>query len=136
MTRKTPPVPDRSGGVFAEQREPIAGKQLDWLAVTEFVDAKRRPVSASPVCLPGSPEWCRLADDDFGKVSACLVAASYWAFEQAHRADLLDELGALAARKQAALAISAAEDWARVAKRISDRVAFDAAHPYLKRVRS
>ncbi|MEP9391681.1 DUF2742 domain-containing protein [Gordonia sp. VNK1] len=88
--------------------------------VQRLVGANGRPAPAA-----GSPEWVALSDEHPAKLIAVLTAGTLHV--------LTEQMQVLASRrdaaKDAALAVSEAADWTRVAKRIRDR---DQA--YIKRV--
>lgn len=100
---------------------------IAWNPVRDFV--YRVLGGRTTTIIAGTPEWIALDDDDPRKTTAVLIAGSRWALEQE-----LDEIhwqrGAL---KRAAEEVSAARDWAAVAKRIRDRDQFYREHPDLRR---
>ena len=100
---------------------------ITWNPVRDFV--YRVLGGRTTTIIAGTPEWIALDDDDPRKTTAVLIAGSRWALEQE-----LDEIhwqrGAL---KRAAEEVSAARDWAAVAKRIRDRDQFYREHPDLRR---
>lgn len=98
--------------------------RVSWDPVAAFV---RRRVSACPVA--GTPEWVALADDDPRKLHAVLVAGSRWVLE----VDLAQRDHRRAALKDAAVDLSHALPWARIAREISERDAFYRANPHLRR---
>ncbi|MBE7194943.1 MAG: DUF2742 domain-containing protein [Gordonia polyisoprenivorans] len=97
---------------------------LSWDPVAAFV---RRRVSPCPVA--GTPEWVDLDDTDPAKLHALLVAGSRWVLER----DLAQRDHRQAALKDAALDISTAAPWGRIASRIRERDEFYRANPDLRR---
>ncbi|HEU0191427.1 MAG TPA: DUF2742 domain-containing protein [Mycobacterium sp.] len=72
----------------------------------------------------GTPQWCRLSDDDPAKMAAVYDAAQHHAL----RVETAQE-----SRKQASDAVSEAADWKHVAQELTQRSAFHAGHPWARR---
>ncbi|OBI90964.1 hypothetical protein A9X00_18230 [Mycobacterium sp. 1245805.9] len=75
----------------------------------------------------GIPAWCALSDTDPVKLAAVFDAASHWAL----RLETCQQ-----SRAEASQAISAALDWAAVARRNQQHAEFYADKPYLHRAAS
>ncbi len=82
-------------------------RQIAWWAVFELV----APLLGDPHLIPGSPEWCRLGDDDPRKWAALLWCAVYWAITEDGRQEALAE---------ASRAVAASADWPQVAREIRE----------------
>lgn len=107
-----PPQPPRptqhdNGDHIATVRH---AREIDWYSVAAFAAPLLARFTSLP--LPGTPTWCSLPDTDPRKVAALVSVARYWAFDAACRQD---------AMIQASEAISAAADWAAVARQIRAR---------------
>jgi hypothetical protein len=100
----------------------IYSQQVDWWTVHEYVAPVLDRVVNWP--LAGSVEWQNLRDDDVCKIAAVCDAA---------RHHILRVDTAQNAMCQAGESISAAEDWAAVARVIYNRACFEAERPWLKR---
>jgi hypothetical protein len=94
-----------------ESSSPINfSSQVNWWTVHEFVSTVIEAFDSLPMV--GSVEWCTLSDDDPRKVAALYDAAQHWAL----RVETCQQ-----AECEASHAISAAEDWHRVARQIARR---------------
>lgn len=75
------------------------------------------PMLTCPSLIPGTPAWCQLDDTDPAKWQAILWAAVWWAIAEECRQDALADAGEQ---------ISAAENWADVARQVQRRREIDA----------
>lgn len=99
---------------------------LDWTPVKAFVAGLNLP-SALPI--PGTPEW--IVADSAIQFIALVPAGSRWVLET----EIAQRRASLEARKDAALEVSEAKDWAAVAKRLRERDQWLRANPeWAKRV--
>ena len=85
-------------------RAALSSQQVAWWEVHEYVTDVLRDVEHWP--LIGTPAWCLLDDDDPQKWAALLDAAQHWAL----RVETCQQ-----ATADAASAISAAQNWGRIA---------------------
>lgn len=97
-------------------------QQVSWADVHSFVLPKLQLAGDWP--LVGSPAWCELEDRDRVKWASLLDAAQHWALRLEHFQQ---------AECEASHDISAAEDWALIARIIKDRTEFFRARPWLNR---
>jgi Protein of unknown function (DUF2742) len=102
-----------------------SSQQVSWWPVYLFVQAAIAQAEVTDWPRAGTPSWCALADGDPRKLCAVLDDASHWSL----RVDSLQE-----AQADAASAVSSAEDWPAVARRIRERVDFHKAKPWARRV--
>jgi hypothetical protein len=100
----------------------LASQQVSWLAVHDFAVPRLRKVEDWPMI--GSPAWRALDDRDPVKWASVLDAAQHWA--------LRVETGQQA-ECEASRAISASEDWLKVARIAKRRADFCSARPWLRR---
>ncbi|WP_082983043.1 DUF2742 domain-containing protein [Mycobacterium sp. 1423905.2] len=101
-------------------------EQVAWHPVHQYLNRLRRRTGAMDTSAPalGTPAWCALHDDHPDKLAGVLNAAEGLAY------GICWEQAAMA---EAAKAVAAAADWARVATRYRERADFAAAHPWTKR---
>ena len=97
-------------------------QQVNWWTVHEYVIPVLDRVKAWPMA--GTPAWCLLDDGDPAKVAAVYDAA---------RHHILRVETAQEALREAGEAISAAADWAAVARDVRNREEFYASRPWMKR---
>jgi Protein of unknown function (DUF2742) len=106
----------------------LVSQQVSWLPSYEFAAqwAAEYGVDLLDDDLPnpGTPQWCRLPDDDPQKVAALLLRGS--------KAVLHDE-SEQQARGEASKAVAGAADWSAISREINQRTAFYAARPWLRR---
>lgn len=100
----------------------LASQQVSWSDVHAFVLPKLQLVQDWPII--GSPAWCELDDRDRVKWASALDAGQHWAL----RLEYFQQVEC-----EASTAISAAEDWANIARVIKDRNDYFAARPWLNR---
>lgn len=103
-------------------RRGIESQQVDWWAVHEF--AQKRIDQAPDYPLLGTPRWCQLDDRDPRKWAAVLDAAQ-------HHAVRIEV--AQTAMAEASRAVSAAADWAQIARESAQIREFFAEKPWLRR---
>jgi hypothetical protein len=94
----------------ADDADPTASAAVSWWSVNEHVAPFLETAGSWPMA--GTPAWCDLSDDDPAKVAALLDAARHWVL----RVETGQE-----AMAEASQAISAAVDWAAVARRVCQR---------------
>lgn len=99
-----------------------ASQQVSWADVHAFVLPKLVRVGDWPML--GSPVWCDLDDRDPIKWASVLDGGQHWAL----RVEYLQQ-----AECDASRAISAAEDWAAIARTIKTRSDYFAARPWMNR---
>jgi Protein of unknown function (DUF2742) len=104
-----------------------SSRQVAWWDVHLYRDRMLKQLGVTAFPTVGTPAWCALPDDHPAKLAAALDAAQHWAL----RVDTAQEQLAAAAQT-----ISAAADWATIAKANRDRAEFTAANPWAKRVAS
>jgi hypothetical protein len=104
--------PSTTNGDREEAEEPnlTASGAVSWWSVHEHVAPFLERAGGWPMA--GTPQWCALPDDDPRKLAALLDAAQHWAL----RVETGQESMA-----QASQAISAAADWAAIARRVCRR---------------
>jgi hypothetical protein len=90
----------------------LTSRSVSWFSVHEYVE----PLLAAVVQWPmaGTPEWCVLPDDDPVKLAALYDAARHWAL----RLEVNQ-----AALSETSRDVSAAADWAAIAREIHGRSA-------------
>lgn len=98
---------------------------LDWDPVQKFVAGLEL---SSSLPIPGTPEWT--AADSAVRFIALVPAGSRWVLET----QIAQRRNHLVARKDAALEICEAKDWAAVARQIRERNDFYRTHSWAKRV--
>ncbi|WP_193048195.1 DUF2742 domain-containing protein [Mycolicibacterium baixiangningiae] len=101
----------------------LVSQQVCWWVVHEFVAPYLERAGDWPMV--GTPSWCQLDDSDPAKWAAVLDAARHWAL----RVDTCQH-----ALADAGEAISAAEDWTKVARIIKGRSDYHATRPWAKRI--
>lgn len=96
--------------------------------VREFVARTHLPVGGEH--LAGTPEWNALPDDDPAKLGAVILSG----LQRVLEIEVADLHRQREASKSAAVEVSHALDWRRVAKRIRERDEWLRAHPWGRRV--
>lgn len=101
----------------------MSAASVAWWPVHEYVTRITAQVPGWPVA--GTPAWCDLDDNDPAKLAAVVDAGQHHAL----RIETAQE-----ARADASKAVGAAVDWRAIAQDITQRRAFYAARPWMKRV--
>jgi Protein of unknown function (DUF2742) len=111
--RRTPA--GQGGGTSTPQgnSDSIASRQVSWWSVHQYVEPLLESVCQWPMV--GTPQWCKLADDDPAKAAGLYDAAQHHAL----RLELNQE-----ARCEASRAISATVDWAQVSREMLQLASF------------
>ncbi|WP_370499769.1 DUF2742 domain-containing protein [Mycolicibacterium sp. jd] len=100
----------------------LASQQVSWSEVHGFVLPKLQKAGDWPMA--GSPAWCELEDRDPVKWASLLDAAQHW---------VLRIEGLQQAECAASHAISASEDWSRIAHLVRGRADYLDARPWTLR---
>lgn len=103
-----------------------SSQQVNWHEVYQYVHRILEGLDVSGFPAAGTIAWCRLDDSDPAKLAAALAYAPHHAL----RLDTAQE-----ARIGASKAISAAAEWAAIARRVQDHREFYAAQPWLRRTK-
>ncbi|MCX6468086.1 MAG: DUF2742 domain-containing protein [Corynebacteriales bacterium] len=101
--------------------------QLSWEAVRDFT--YRLPAHHRSGPTPGSTTWRDLSDDDPLKLGGLVRVGSLWVLET----EIAEIDHRRRAEKAAAVEISTALPWARIAREIQQRDSWYASHPDLRR---
>jgi hypothetical protein len=100
----------------------LANQQASWSQVHAFVLPKLRLVEDWPMV--GSPAWCDLNTRDRVKWASLLDAAQHWAL-RVEQCQILE--------RDSSHAISAAEDWTKIARIAKQQTDYFQARPWLNR---
>jgi Protein of unknown function (DUF2742) len=122
QTRPAPNNINRSRHATTDLHGNTGSRQVSWETVHSYV---QRVVATAGFPMVGTPEWCRLPDDDPRKAAAIYSAAEHWA---------LYIEGNQRALAQASRDVSAAADWPAVARHVQQRREFHATNPWSRRV--
>lgn len=102
---------------------PPPSREVSWWATHEYVARMKR--HEADLTVAGTPAWAALDDYDLGKLLSLAAAGEH---------HVLRVETAQQARADAGAAISAAAPWGELGRRLHQREAWYAAHPWARRI--